>query len=104
MKALPGHRVRRDRIGGRDDQVHADEDLARHTARQDVVHRDHPRGAADDGGDVLGRDVFYQAPLYPYSMALVYVTAGRDPVFAAIDSTHFLVVYRLAPASWSACA
>ena len=29
-------------------------------------------------GDWLGTEVFYQAPLYPYFMAVVYAIAGRD--------------------------
>src|SRR5262249_35284188 len=29
-------------------------------------------------GDWLGRDVFYQAPLYPYVLGVVYGAAGRD--------------------------
>ena len=29
-------------------------------------------------GDWLGRDVFYQAPLYPYFLGTVYAIAGRD--------------------------
>ncbi len=29
-------------------------------------------------GDWLGHEVFYQAPLYPYFLALIYATLGRD--------------------------
>src|SRR4030095_12505129 len=29
-------------------------------------------------GDWLGRDVFYQAPLYPYFLGTLYAIAGRD--------------------------
>jgi 4-amino-4-deoxy-L-arabinose transferase-like glycosyltransferase len=29
-------------------------------------------------GDWIGRDVFYQAPLYPYFLGSVYAVAGRD--------------------------
>jgi Flp pilus assembly protein TadD/4-amino-4-deoxy-L-arabinose transferase-like glycosyltransferase len=29
-------------------------------------------------GDWLGRDVFYQSPLYPYLLGVLYSTAGRD--------------------------
>ncbi len=29
-------------------------------------------------GDWLGRDVFYQAPLYPYFLSLLYATVGHD--------------------------
>jgi tetratricopeptide (TPR) repeat protein len=31
------------------------------------------------GGQWLGTDVFYQAPLYPYFLAVVYGIAGHDP-------------------------
>jgi tetratricopeptide (TPR) repeat protein len=30
------------------------------------------------GGDWIGHDVFYQAPLYPYFLGLVYAAAGRS--------------------------
>ena len=30
------------------------------------------------GGEWIGRDVFYQAPLYPYFLGLLYSIAGRD--------------------------
>src|SRR5438552_8748439 len=30
------------------------------------------------GGDWIGRDVFYQAPLYPYFLGLIYRAAGQD--------------------------
>jgi Tfp pilus assembly protein PilF len=30
------------------------------------------------GGDWLGSDVFYQAPLYPYFLGSIYAVAGRD--------------------------
>jgi tetratricopeptide (TPR) repeat protein len=30
------------------------------------------------GGDWIGRDVFYQAPLYPYFLGLIYRVAGHD--------------------------
>ena len=30
------------------------------------------------GGEWIGRDVFYQAPLYPYFLGLVYAVFGRD--------------------------
>src|SRR5204863_433542 len=29
------------------------------------------------GGDWIGREVFYQAPLYPYFLAVLYAIAGR---------------------------
>lgn len=32
------------------------------------------------GGDWLGNDVFYQAPLYPYFLGTIYALAGRDLV------------------------
>lgn len=31
------------------------------------------------GGDWIGTDVFYQAPLYPYFLGAVYAVAGADP-------------------------
>ena len=31
------------------------------------------------GGDWVGTDVFYQAPLYPYFLGVVYAVAGADP-------------------------
>ena len=30
------------------------------------------------GGEWIGRDVFYQAPLYPYFLGVVYAIFGRD--------------------------
>ena len=30
------------------------------------------------GGEWIGRDVFYQAPLYPYFLGVIYATAGRS--------------------------
>ena len=30
-------------------------------------------------GDWIGTDVFYQAPLYPYFLGVVYAVAGADP-------------------------
>jgi hypothetical protein len=30
------------------------------------------------GGNRLGTDVFYQAPLYPYFLGAIYATLGRD--------------------------
>ncbi len=32
------------------------------------------------GGDWLGREVFYQAPLYPYFLGAVYASLGDDPL------------------------
>src|SRR5262249_12558516 len=36
------------------------------------------------GGDWLGTDVFYQAPLYPYSLGAVYTTFGHSLLAAPI--------------------
>ena len=36
------------------------------------------------GGDWLGHEVFYQAPLYPYFLGLLYATAGRDLLMVRI--------------------
>src|SRR3989475_4712370 len=36
------------------------------------------------GGDWIGRDVFYQAPLYPYFLASIYWIAGRSPTLVRI--------------------
>src|SRR5213594_2385416 len=36
------------------------------------------------GGDWVGRDVFYQAPLYPYFLASIYWIAGRSPALVRI--------------------
>ena len=49
-------------------------------------------------GDWIGREVFYQAPLYPYFLALLYNTVGRDPltvriVQAAIGSASCALVF-----------
>src|SRR4051812_15199714 len=30
------------------------------------------------GGEWIGRDVFYQAPLYPYFLAVIYKVFGHD--------------------------
>src|SRR5205814_8012179 len=30
------------------------------------------------GGDWIGRDVFYQAPLYPYFLGVIYAVTGRS--------------------------
>jgi hypothetical protein len=29
------------------------------------------------GGEWIGKDVFYQAPLYPYMLGVIYAIAGR---------------------------
>ena len=31
-------------------------------------------------GDWVGKETFYQAPLYPYALAVLYTAAGRDPM------------------------
>ena len=31
-------------------------------------------------GDWIGKETFYQAPLYPYALAALYAAAGRDPM------------------------
>jgi tetratricopeptide (TPR) repeat protein len=31
------------------------------------------------GGEWIGRDVFYQTPLYPYALGVIYAIAGHDP-------------------------
>lgn len=36
------------------------------------------------GGDWIGTDVFYQAPLYPYFLGAIYATIGADPVTARL--------------------
>lgn len=36
------------------------------------------------GGEWIGRDVFYQAPLYPYFLGVVYSIAGRDLLLVRI--------------------
>jgi 4-amino-4-deoxy-L-arabinose transferase-like glycosyltransferase len=35
-------------------------------------------------GDWIGHDVFYQAPLYPYFLGLVYTVFGRDLLIVRI--------------------
>src|SRR5689334_15669568 len=35
-------------------------------------------------GEWLGREVFYQAPLYPYLLGVLYRIVGHDPVAARI--------------------
>ena len=35
-------------------------------------------------GDWIGTDVFYQAPLYPYFLGVVYAAAGADPGAARV--------------------
>src|SRR5262249_33094515 len=36
------------------------------------------------GGDWIGREVFYQAPLYPYFLGLIYRVAGRTLMLVRI--------------------
>ena len=36
------------------------------------------------GGDWVGTDVFYQAPLYPYFLGALYATVGRDLLIVRI--------------------
>src|SRR5213593_1529761 len=36
------------------------------------------------GGDWIGRDVFYQAPLYPYFLALIYSFSGHSPILVRL--------------------
>src|SRR5712692_4719938 len=36
------------------------------------------------GGDWIGRDVFYQAPLYPYFLGAMYWAAGRSLMLVRI--------------------
>src|SRR5262245_43356785 len=36
------------------------------------------------GGDWIGRDVFYQAPLYPYFLASIYSVAGHSTILVRI--------------------
>jgi len=38
-------------------------------------------------GDWIGSDVFYQAPLYPYFLGVVYAVAGADPGAARLVQT-----------------
>src|SRR5438874_6226093 len=36
-------------------------------------------------GDWIGRDVFYQAPLYPYFLGAIYRLAGRDLLIVRLE-------------------
>jgi tetratricopeptide (TPR) repeat protein len=36
------------------------------------------------GGDWIGHDVFYQAPLYPYLLGAIYAVAGRSLLFVRV--------------------
>ena len=47
--------------------------------------RGYDRWAAEiAGGDWLGREVFYQAPLYPYFLGAIYSLFGRDLLFVRV--------------------
>src|SRR6266853_408886 len=48
--------------------AHGYDDWAQHIAR----------------GDWVGRDVFYQAPLYPYFLGAIYAVAGRNLLLVRI--------------------
>src|SRR5262245_21244569 len=56
------------------------------------------------GGDWVGTGTFYQAPLYPYTLAAIYVAAGRDPMTVrwvqAILGAATCVLLALAGRSW----
>ena len=48
--------------------------------------RGYDRWAAEiAGGDWLGREVFYQAPLYPYFLGALYSLFGRDLLLVRVD-------------------
>src|SRR5688572_9656336 len=42
------------------------------------AHRYDVWAAQIAGGDLIGREVFYQAPLYPYFLATLYTIGGRS--------------------------
>lgn len=53
------------------------------------------------GGDWIGTDVFYQAPLYPYFLGVVYAVTGADPgaarvVQAVLGSVSAVLVFMAA--------
>jgi 4-amino-4-deoxy-L-arabinose transferase-like glycosyltransferase len=63
---------------------------ALHVAQYEALHPLAPRPVIDEasydrwaraiaGGDLVGREVFFQEPLYPYALAAVYACAGDDP-------------------------
>jgi tetratricopeptide (TPR) repeat protein len=53
-------------------------------------------------GDWIGTDVFYQAPLYPYVMGVVYAVSGADPFFVRLLQALLgsLAAVLLAYAGW----
>jgi tetratricopeptide (TPR) repeat protein/4-amino-4-deoxy-L-arabinose transferase-like glycosyltransferase len=58
------------------------------------------------GGDWLGTDVFYQAPLYPYFLGTIYALAGRDLLIvrlaqAIVGSTSCVLLGLAARRLWS---
>ena len=53
------------------------------------------------GGDWIGTDVFYQAPLYPYFLGVVYAVAGHDLLARAAGAGRDRLGSRRC---WSACA
>ena len=56
------------------------------------------------GGDWIGRDVFYQAPLYPYLLGVIYAIAGRHLLLVrlvqAVIGSASCVLLALAAARW----
>ena len=54
------------------------------------------------GGDWIGRDVFYQAPLYPYFLGLVYTLLGDTPMIVRLCQAVIgsLACVLLAYAAW----
>ena len=52
------------------------------------------------GGEWIGRDVFYQAPLYPYMLGVIYAIAGRHLLLVRlVQAVDRLGVVRAARAS-----
>jgi tetratricopeptide (TPR) repeat protein len=54
------------------------------------------------GGDWIGTEVFYQAPLYPYVMGVIYAVAGADPFLVRLAQALVgsLAAVLLAYAGW----
>lgn len=56
------------------------------------------------GGSWIGTQTFYQAPLYPYALGVLYATAGRDPMTVRWAQTLLgslaCVVLALAATRW----
>jgi 4-amino-4-deoxy-L-arabinose transferase-like glycosyltransferase len=48
------------------------------------------------GGDWLGSQVFFQAPLYPYLLAAVYALAGRN-----LDAVYLLQIFAAVAGVWA---